>query len=42
MSTSSVGVLALIFVILYSAFGSVRPVLLILLNLPLAIKTPYH
>ena len=34
---SSLGVLLLIFVILYSAFGSVRPVLLILLNLPLAL-----
>jgi CzcA family heavy metal efflux pump len=34
---ASIGVLALIFVILYSAFGSVRPVLLVLLNLPLAL-----
>jgi Cu/Ag efflux pump CusA len=34
---SSVGVLGLIFVILYSAFGSVRPVFLVLLNLPLAL-----
>lgn len=34
---TSLGVLALIATILYSAFGSVRPVLLILLNLPLAL-----
>ncbi|MBK8975039.1 MAG: efflux RND transporter permease subunit [Planctomycetes bacterium] len=34
---ASIGVLALIIVILYSAFGLVRPVLLVLLNLPLAL-----
>ncbi|MCK5945300.1 MAG: efflux RND transporter permease subunit, partial [Planctomycetes bacterium] len=34
---ASLGVLALIFVILYSAFGSARPVTLVLLNLPLAL-----
>lgn len=34
---ASLGVLALIFVILYSAFGLARPVLLVLLNLPLAL-----
>lgn len=34
---ASFGVLALIFVILFSAFRSVRPVLLVLLNLPLAL-----
>ena len=34
---TSLGVLALIIVILYAAFGSARPVLLILLNLPLAL-----
>jgi Cu/Ag efflux pump CusA len=34
---SSLGVLALIFVILFGAFGSIRPVLLVLLNLPLAL-----
>lgn len=34
---ASIGVLALIFVILYAAFGSARPVLLVLLNLPLAL-----
>ncbi|MBI5852416.1 MAG: efflux RND transporter permease subunit [Planctomycetes bacterium] len=34
---ASVGVLALIFLILYAAFGSARPVLLVLLNLPLAL-----
>ena len=34
---ASLGVLALIFVILYSAFGLARPVILVLLNLPLAL-----
>ncbi len=34
---ASLGVLALVFVILYSAFGSARPVVLILLNLPFAL-----
>jgi len=34
---ASLGVLAVIALVLYSAFGSVRPVLLILLNLPLAL-----
>ena len=34
---ASLGVLVLIALILYSAFGSARPVLLILLNLPLAL-----
>lgn len=33
----SIGVLALIFVILYAAFGLARPVVLVLLNLPLAL-----
>ncbi len=34
---ASIGVLALIVVILYAAFGLARPVLLVLLNLPLAL-----
>jgi len=34
---ASIGVLALVFVILYSAFGLARPVVLVLLNLPLAL-----
>jgi CzcA family heavy metal efflux pump len=34
---ASIGVLVLIFAILYSAFRSARPVLLVLLNLPLAL-----
>lgn len=34
---ATVGVLALIFVVLYSAFGIARPVVLVLLNLPLAL-----
>ncbi|MEM7205633.1 MAG: efflux RND transporter permease subunit [Planctomycetota bacterium] len=34
---ASLGVFALIFVLLHAAFGSARPVLLVLLNLPLAL-----
>jgi hypothetical protein len=34
---ASVGVLVLTFLLLYAAFGSARPVLLVLLNLPLAL-----
>jgi Cu/Ag efflux pump CusA len=34
---ASVGVLVVVFLLLYSAFGSARPVLLVLLNLPLAL-----
>ncbi|MCC6672633.1 MAG: efflux RND transporter permease subunit [Planctomycetes bacterium] len=34
---ASIGVLALVFLILYAAYGSARPVVLVLLNLPLAL-----